>query len=379
MRSIQSNFIVFLTRSWHLSILLIIVNCFAVFVAAQDFKTVHSGIEYARVERNVSGSKVKINLIRLDLTKVRIDVVHAMDASIGTESTSSIATRYGAIAAINAGFFRLDRSIFAGEDVGVLMIDRELLSESNSRIALMIKNGKAKTDIDFAHLDTSETIEIQKQTFQITGIDRERKKNDLIRYTPSFHRTTLTDPNGLEIVIRKGKIVSVRDGIGSGAIPPDGFVISASGTFREKLLPVAKVGVKVVVRSVFTPTVQNGTEDIVAGVPQLIKNGKIDITWEKERSSRSFVETRHPRTAIAKLEDGKALLITVDGRSESSAGISLADLAAYLLELGAVDAMNLDGGGSTAMFLDGKIVNTPSDKEGERKIGDAIIVRLRNN
>jgi exopolysaccharide biosynthesis protein len=57
--------------------------------------------------------------------------------------------------------------------------------------------------------------------------------------------------------------------------------------------------------------------------------------------------------------------------------MSLQELAEYLLSLGAVDAMNLDGGGSTTMYLDGKVVNTPSDKDGERKIGDAIVVTLR--
>jgi exopolysaccharide biosynthesis protein len=112
-------------------------------------------------------------------------------------------------------------------------------------------------------------------------------------------------------------------------------------------------------------------------VPQLIKDGKIDVTWEKEGSTKSFFETRHPRTAVAKLKDGKFLMITVDGRSESSGGIGLTDLASYLLELGVTDAMNLDGGGSTTMYLDGKIVNHPSDKEGERAVSDALIVTLR--
>ena len=68
------------------------------------------------------------------------------------------------------------------------------------------------------------------------------------------------------------------------------------------------------------------------------------------------------------------MLATVDGRSEASGGIGLEDLAKILLELGATDAMNLDGGGSSTMFLDGKIVNHPSDKEGERRVGDAILV-----
>src|SRR3982751_3959940 len=86
---------------------------FAVNTTAQEFKSVHDGVEYAELAREISGQPVKMNLLRLDLTKVRIDVHHAMDAAIGTEKTSSIASRHNAVAAINAGFFRLDTSIFA--------------------------------------------------------------------------------------------------------------------------------------------------------------------------------------------------------------------------------------------------------------------------
>ncbi len=78
------------------------------------------------------------------------------------------------------------------------------------------------------------------------------------------------------------------------------------------------------------------------------------------------------------MKDGKFLMVTVDGRQPGvSVGMNLQELAEYLLSLGAIDAMNLDGGGSTTMFLGGKVVNTPSDKEGERKVGDALLVTLR--
>src|SRR5215212_5835721 len=104
-------------------------------VSAQEFKIVRDGVEYAEMTRGTREEPVHINLLRLDLTKVRLDVAHAMDAAIGLEKTSSIAARYGALAAINGGFFRLDKSIFAGDATGVLMIDRVLLSDSSqSRI-----------------------------------------------------------------------------------------------------------------------------------------------------------------------------------------------------------------------------------------------------
>ena len=356
--------------------------------AAQDFKTVHDGVEYAEVTREISGLQVKMNLLRLDLTKVRLDVHHAMDAAIGTEKTSSIATRHGAVAAINAGFFRLDNSIFAGDASALLRIDGKLLSENrDGRVSLGIINGTKKTDTCFARVQSFLFIVLgNKDIADVAGINRERKANEIVIYTPEFGTSTMTTMDGSEFIVRAtknsraGKVLEIRRGAGNSLIPSNGFVVSIAGTGFDQL----KIKEKSTVTWGHGPEALGQcrdffikAEDVIAGVPQLIKDGKIDITWEQEKASKSFVETRHPRTAVAKLQNGKFLMITVDGRSESSGGIGLQGLAEYLLSLGAVDAMNLDGGGSTTMFLDGKVVNHPSDKEGERKVSDAILVTLR--
>jgi exopolysaccharide biosynthesis protein len=362
-------------------ILFIPVNNFS-----QDLKTLQNGIEYAELTREIDKLPVRMNLLRLDLAKVRIDVVHAMDKAIGVETVSAMAKRHKAFAAINAGFFRLDKSELAGDAAGLLQINGKLLSESaNNRDALFITNG-AKTTVAFAHLFKTAYLETKLSTktnlsVNFSGLNRERKDDELVLFTPEFGSSTLTSDGGLEIVVDKNdRIVKMLDGKGSNVIPSKGFVISASGTWRRQLLDTLSAGDKVWITYVSSGDESarsqgvTGAEDIVAGVPQLIKDGRVDITWEKEKSSKSFVETKHPRTAVAKLKDGKFLMITVDGRSESSGGISLNDLAALLLEFGAVDALNLDGGGSTTMFLDGKVANHPSDKEGERKVSDALLV-----
>lgn len=361
-------------------------------VSAQEFKTVQDGIEHAEMTRGTKEEPVHINLLKLDLTKVRLDVTHAMDAAIGLEKTSSIASRYGAVAAINGGFFRIDKSIFAGDATGALMIDNRIFSESyNHRIALFIHNKPNQTQVKFDNLTFFNSTWIGKKQFDVQGINRQRSADELILFTPDFHRTTLTDSDGLEIIVRNGKITALIEGKGSNEIPTDGFVLSASGKARAELRQAAKIGVKVKYAAIITDLYygQSGksfflygnTEDIVGGVPQLVKNGKIDITWQQEKSSKEFVETRHPRTAVAKLKDRKFLMVTVDGRQAGySVGMNLNELAAFLLELGATDAMNLDGGGSTTMFLGGKVVNKPSDKEGERSVSDVILVfpRKRN-
>lgn len=345
-------------------------------VSAQDFRIVRDGIEYAEMSREIDKVPVKMNLLRLDLTKVRLDAVHALDSAIGLEKTSSLAVRHGALAAINAGFFRIDRSIYEGDDVSTLMIDGKLLSEnSNNRIALLIENGKTRTTVSIGRFNPSLRLKARNLSPAISGINRERQADELIIFTPEFHLTTLTAKDGIEVTVVNGKVTQIWREKGSSRIPANGFVLSAAGKARDEIKTL-KIGDRVSIESESLPNDfgMKTIEDVISGVPQLIKNGKIDITWQEERSSKSFVETRHPRTAVAKLRDGKFLMITIDGRSESSGGIGLPHLAQLLLEFGATDAMNLDGGGSTTMFLDGKIVNKPSDKEGERKVGDAILV-----
>ncbi|PYS98797.1 MAG: hypothetical protein DMF63_14500 [Acidobacteria bacterium] len=350
--------------------------------SAQDFKTLHPGVEYAHVDQKLGNDPVKINLLRLDLTKVRLDVHHAFEKALGVEPTSEIAKRNNAIAAINGGFFRKDETEFSGDAAGVLTIDNILISEPTlGRIALQIRNGNKFTEIAMQHLRFGGNIWWRHEELEevVKGINRERKSGEVIVYTPEFGKNTKTDSSGLEVIIRGKRIVAIS--ANNSAIPKDGWVLSASDG-AASLLRKMKVGD--LLRPAWSeisdgrPNMSGPPEDITNGVSQLLMNGKIDITWEREKASKSFAEMRHPRTAVAKLKDGKFLMITVDGRQPGvSIGMNLQELAEYLLSIGATDAMNLDGGGSTTMFLDGKVVNTPSDKEGERKVSDAIVVTLR--
>jgi exopolysaccharide biosynthesis protein len=86
-------------------------------------------------------------------------------------------------------------------------------------------------------------------------------------------------------------------------------------------------------------------------------------------------ETRHPRTAVGFSRDSTTLLlVVVDGRSSASVGMTLGELADLMRRLGAWQALNFDGGGSTTMVIGGAVVNVPSDATGEREVGNALLV-----
>lgn len=120
-------------------------------------------------------------------------------------------------------------------------------------------------------------------------------------------------------------------------------------------------------------------EEVITSGP-LLRIAGLD---EKLENS-SFYTTRHPRTAVAKRENGDIILFTVDGRAKESAGMSLEELQKILRWLGAKDIINLDGGGSTTMFIRGApgngVVNHPTDNRlfdnnGERKVANIIFVK----
>ena len=113
----------------------------------------------------------------------------------------------------------------------------------------------------------------------------------------------------------------------------------------------------------------------VGGAGLLMLDGRELTDWTVERITAGFDTTRHPRTMIGIDAQEGIWLVTVDGRNLSvSLGMSFAELQRLSKRLGLRAALNLDGGGSTTMWVAGQIVNHPSDPGGPRKVSDAILV-----
>ncbi|MBI1291299.1 hypothetical protein GC173_08655 [bacterium] len=120
-------------------------------------------------------------------------------------------------------------------------------------------------------------------------------------------------------------------------------------------------------------------EGVIGGGPTLLRNGEVvaESATEEEGFGKSGISDKHPRTALGIKADGKTLvLVVVDGRQpRRSVGMSFPELAAVMKEMGCVDAMNLDGGGSSTMVVGGELANFPSDSGGPRSVSNALIVR----
>jgi exopolysaccharide biosynthesis protein len=350
------------------------------------FQEIEPGIEWGQFTAGEASKDDRtgpwfINALRIDPARARLKIVHALDKGVGLETVSSLAARYGAAAATNGGYFRVSGT-YRGESVGLLVLDHKLISEPhNEREEFGLIQEGNRTDLVFGHLKFFGEISVGRLKYSVKGVNRPLAADELIVFTPEFHRTTLTNADGIEVVVKRNRVTAIRDLQGSSAIPVDGFVISAVGKSREWLRQNIRNGSPVKF-SWRLNSVEPDQDDrwrraysILGGGPQLIKNGRVEITNTQEKITAPFVNDGHPRTAIAKLSSGKILLITIDGRQPGEGiGMALTTLANLLLELGAVEAMNLDGGGSTTMVIHNKIVNRPSDQTGERPVSDAILV-----
>jgi len=128
----------------------------------------------------------------------------------------------------------------------------------------------------------------------------------------------------------------------------------------------------------FTKSLLWDIDDAIHAGPVLMHNGEIRITTNEEVFFGSSIPKIHPRTAAGYRKNGELVLLVVDGRQVNSRGVDLMELAIIMKDLDCIEAINLDGGGSSAMVVDGKLINRPSGTSSQREVMSAIEISLRN-
>jgi Phosphodiester glycosidase/SPOR domain len=340
----------------------------------------------------------------------RAEPVLANDVVVDRERLSALSARHGALAAVNGGYFVIgDADGTPGDLAGSSILDGDLVSEAvDGRTDLLLRRGRAAV-----------TALWDRRWVQASGgarrlLDGENRRPGLIRAcggelsdAPTalpLHDITCTDPSelihstpvlgaateagpGAEAVLDgRGRVVAVRDPRG-GAVPPGGSVLTGTGEAADWLRRHARRGTRIGVRTELRDerarvALSRGL-GVINGGPRLLRAGRPDVTADAEGFDHpadpgfyyAFGLRRNPRTIAGVTHDGRLLLVAVDGRAPGfSAGLSFDEEAAVMRALGARDAVNLDGGGSTTMTVRGSVVTRPSDATGERPIADAIVV-----
>jgi hypothetical protein len=288
-------------------------------------------------------------------------------------------TRYP-IAGINGDFFVKSPGPFEADPIGALVIGGEVISSPYPRSALLIG-----ADGCFAIRRLRLAAWVQKADgarAELRGVNQARNANDLILYTPRFGSSTGTNIQGseaaltgIELPLRLGQTyraqVADAGDRGDSPIPTDGVVLSGHGSARE-FIRALKPGEELQLRLEFDPPVAPDT-DVIGGGPTLLRDSRVVVATDTEGFRSDVVGGRAPRTAVG-FNGRRLLLVTVDGRRPGvSVGMTLAEMAELMRELGCTDALNLDGGGSTTTWVRGSVLNIPSDG-AERRVANALFL-----
>jgi len=344
------------------------------------------------------------NLVRVDLRRANIEVrsARAFDQLKGRERVTDMVRRVNTtggrvLAAVNADFFNLEsgenenNQVIAGEWwKGLKVTDSPYDTYDNAHVQFGIDAARRplidRFILDGKAWDRGVMTPIITVNFNPSG-----KPEGTALYTWRFGAATPRDTarrTAEAPLIAAGKrgdtLLFVRRGAVSpssgSSIPDGGAVLAAYGSgLRADEVQKMVDGDTVKVLLATLPRIPRGAAPvmIIGGWPRILRDGE-NVAYESatmEGTLSRNAEARHPRTAVGFSRDSSTLfLLTVDGRSENSGGMTLVELASVMRELGASQAMNFDGGGSTTMVVEGKVVNHPSDKEGERAVGNALLV-----
>ncbi len=334
---------------------------------------------------------VAMYLLRLDPSRVRLDSVLSNDEVFGAETVDGIANRHHAVAAVNGGFFNTKN----GEPIGLAKVAGQLVSDTPiTKGAVAIRSSAGgRTDLEFDQVAASVAMTFRTPAGRewrvpIDGVDTTRERGKLMLYNHAYHADTDTAGNGTEWVL-DGTPLTVREihvDQGHTRIPVSGIVLSFGGLELPEALAALKPGVTVALATNWK-TVHGLPADhldradhVVNGAGLLRLKGREESDWiaAEKLNPATFLDVKHPRTLIGLSRDGHIWLAVIDGRQPGySMGMNFKDLERLCDRLQLTDALNLDGGGSSTMVIDGKIVNRPSDVTGPRPVSDAILVTVR--
>ena len=244
-----------------------------------------------------------------------------------------------------------------------------------------IINNKTLFDIG----KTTITLLINNYQYCVTELNKPYSSGPTI-YTPVYSTTT---PRRFrkctEIIIADDKVQRILyNSHGKTIIPSNGFVYVFNKSHNIDISTIIEgdpASYNITYSNEHNNSSWNSMDYIIASTPLLLKDGIINPAI-CERTS-SFYIKRHPRTAVGVLSDGTWILLVVDGRQKISEGFTLLELAQYMQKLGCQHALNLDGGGSSTLVINGKVMNSPSGHEWslvkkEKPVSHALLVMPRN-
>jgi exopolysaccharide biosynthesis protein len=339
-----------------------------------DHQDISEGVRYMRFMQHSTQGPIQVNVLEIDPHHPGLEIRPALASDrMGAKSNvSAMVANHQAVAGINGSFFKQD----VGIPLGLMMINQELIAGPiYDRVALGIT---ANNDMVMSRVRLAGELALPDgRKVPLNNINQPRiQPESTVVYSSRWGGIAPAVPNrGLQVQIRNSHVTSVST-TSPLPIPKDGVVISGPTTPDMNRLASLSPN-QFVQLNIYTLPDWSGMKHAIGGGPWLVHGGQPYVDMGAQHFTARSLGFREPRSAVGITADGKMLLVTVDGRQKNvSVGMTLYELAYLMQKLGALEAMNLDGGSSTQMSIYGKTVNRPS--AGNVGVSNSLIIRKTN-
>ncbi len=337
------------------------------------------GVVFSKYD--LPGMPLKVSVMEMDLKNKYIDFETCLggDKGVSQENPLSMATRndrpgHEVVGATNGDFYFYQNTLENGIPRSGQFRRDECVTNPVGRACFVLSDDRRPfiDRVDFAGTITYAGATVRLHTVNMQRLEWEDTGGNQINlYTNSYGSATEKCSGGSKVIIAPKStpfkwyanspetcVVEqiIADGEGVTAIPEGKAVLWAQGTCMSTLTSM-KVGDELTINLGVDlrnqPGLLKNFKEVMGGSDNIImQNGQLVDEWDE----------RHPRTCIGfSADSSKVYFVVIDGRSTSSTGVTLSEAAGVFLGLGAVNAVNLDGGGSSCMVVNGEVVNTPSD------------------
>lgn len=334
--------------------------------------TVSSGITLRNYRYNHNTS---INVLTVDPTKIKMSVVRAQDVGSGLQTVADMARHFSALAAINGGFFRL-------KDPGAGLLPAGVLKINNQWHGIAYKpRGAIGWDPDsnlvlIDILQTESKLKINNRVMPINAINTILGINRASLFSDSYAPSVNIKQN-LALLISNQQVTKIfREG--EATVEPGSYIYYANGNLKAQAGTV-QVGDPVDIDIQIIPQLNkqtavswNKVPFVVGGGPLLVNESRKITDFSQEKLWDNFIHGKYARTAIGVLANSQLVfVVTEHSLAPETFGLTIPELAEFMHSLGCVAALNLDGGGSSAMYAVGQ--KLPPG----RPVADALLVTAR--
>ncbi|MDW7673277.1 MAG: phosphodiester glycosidase family protein [Bacillota bacterium] len=349
---------------------------------AVETKEVAPGVDYTvfRDKQNLLGESLRVHVLAIDINQRDLEILPVYGGSkLGDSQTvGDMAKKHGAVAAINGGFFGNVNG--RALPVGNLVIDGKPIATSDyyrTSVSFSDKEGIEGLQVLMGYFNPTVEIILPQGKQKISSTNSGSTAPGIHLYTSEWGSQLAGATDTVNVVLTKAGADNywVSDiSEGNIVIPSEGIVLRFIGESQRTIANRLALGYPTKVQYIYDQNLWGNINHLITAGPMLVEQGEAVFQAIQEGFTGSLLDP-NPRSALGVTKEGNVLFVVAERATGSGrVGLTLEEMALLMVELGAVSAVGLDGGGSSTMYVKDGVVNNAASSQ--RSVANGFMVLI---